>query len=242
MMLDINASFVDLRDFASKTSAAATAKGGGDPFRDHRRLLPLGDGPVAAGLIDLPEGSGSIASAEGDEYVIVIEGLVTLSTGGGELVLRANESAVIPAGTSFDWTAAQPTRLIFMNYQTTAPREKGGTVSVRIDEAAVLQPSNPPLAELLVGPTPSCRNHTDFSSADGTFVCGTWDSTPYHRRPMQYRHHELMHLLAGEVTFEDEAGRAQTFGQGDIFIVKRGSNCSWESKVHVKKVYAIWRP
>jgi len=31
-----------------------------------------------------------------------------------------------------------------------------------IDEAASLQPSNPPLADLLVGPTPSCRNHSDY--------------------------------------------------------------------------------
>ena len=31
---------------------------------------------------------------------------------------------------------------------------------VPIDETAPLEPSNAPLAELLVGPKPSCRNHT----------------------------------------------------------------------------------
>ena len=49
-------------------------------------------------------------------------------------------------------------------------------------------------------PPPSCRNFTDYRSADGEFVCGTWDSTPYHRRAMFYRHYELMYLLEGSVT------------------------------------------
>jgi uncharacterized cupin superfamily protein len=112
---------------------------------------------------------------------------------------------------------------------------------VPIDTAAPLEPSNPPLAELLVGPTPSCRNHTDYSSASGEFVCGTWDSTPYHRRPMTYRHIELMHLLEGAVTFRDASGSA-TFSKGDIFLAARGAQCAWLSEVHVKKVYAIHRP
>jgi uncharacterized cupin superfamily protein len=66
-----------------------------------------------------------------------------------------------------------------------------------IDEAAELAPSNPPLPELLIGPTPSCRKHTDYASANGEFTCGTWDSTPYNRLPMPYPHIELMHLLEG---------------------------------------------
>ena len=112
---------------------------------------------------------------------------------------------------------------------------------VLIDEAASLQPSNPPLADLLVGPTPSCRNHTDYRSTNGEFVCGTWDSTPYHRRPMLYRHIELMHLLDGSVSFEIATGSV-TFGKGDVFLATRGAECAWISHVHVKKVYAIHRP
>ena len=59
---------------------------------------------------------------------------------------------------------------------------------------------------------------------------------------MYYRHYELMYLLEGSVTFVDGAGRVGTFAKGDVFLVEQGSDCSWESREHVKKVYAIYRP
>ena len=130
------------------------------------------------------------------------------------------------------------TRVIVMSCAGTP----GALQLLPIDETAPLEPSGAPLAELLVGPTPSCRNHTDYRSDNGEFVCGTWDSTPYHRSTMPYRHYELMHLLDGAVTFEDGAGRSGTFHKGDVFLVEQGADCSWLSEVHVKKVYAIYRP
>jgi uncharacterized cupin superfamily protein len=58
---------------------------------------------------------------------------------------------------------------------------------------------------------------------------------------MLYRHIELMHLLEGSETFEDDAGSV-TFGTGDVFLAMRGAECAWISHVPVKKVYAIHRP
>ena len=107
---------------------------------------------------------------------------------------------------------------------------------------AELAPSGAPLAELLVGTTPSCRNHTAFRSADGEFTCGVWDSTPYHRRAMRYGHFELMVLLRGAVTFVDERERTRTFRAGDVFLVEQGASCSWDSREEVAKIYAIYRP
>jgi uncharacterized cupin superfamily protein len=51
-----------------------------------------------------------------------------------------------------------------------------------------------------------------------------------------------MHLLEGAVTFVDGAGRAGTFVANDIVLLEQGARCSWESRVHVKKVYATYRP
>jgi uncharacterized cupin superfamily protein len=129
--------------------------------------------------------------------------------------------------------------LIFMRYNGS---QAGERALIPIQEAPSLEPSAPPLAELLLTPTPSCRNYTDHSSADGEFLCGTWDSTPYQRRAMSYRHYELIYLLEGSFTFEDETGRSRAFFPGDIVLVEQGAQCTWEHREHVVKVYAIYRP
>jgi uncharacterized cupin superfamily protein len=179
-----------------------------------------------------------VVAPAADEFVIVLGGSLSLVGAQGGTQLAAGRSAVLPAGVPFRWTAAAGTRVVLV----TAPGPAGGAGAiVPIDETAPLAASNPPLAALLEGPTPSCRNFTDFRSANGEFVCGTWDSTPYHRRAMTYRHIELMHLLEGSVTFAD-AGGSSTFRGGDVFVVVRGAECAWISTVHVKKVYAIHRP
>jgi uncharacterized cupin superfamily protein len=225
-------SFVDLRAWAA--SATVTA-GEGDAFLSARALLPQPKGPVTIGLIALSQGSGSVSGLPADEFVIVESGSVQID----QCSLNEGDSIVLCEGADFAWSATADARLLFV-------RRTGGSVAdgaiIPIDANAALEPSGAPLAELLVGPTPSCRNFTDYRSADGEFVCGTWDSTPYHRRSMAYRHYELMYLLDGSVTFVDGAGAEGTFGKGDIFLVEQGASCSWDSQVHVKKVYAIYRP
>ena len=150
------------------------------------------------------------------------------SNGDGAVsTLADGDSIVLCEGAAFRWSADADTRLIFV-------RRTGGSAAdgaiVPIDTHAALVASGAPLAELLVGPTPSCRNFTDYRSADGAFVCGTWDSTPYHRRAMTYGHYELMYLLDGSVTFVDGAGASGTFDKGDIFLVEQGASCSWDSQ------------
>jgi len=78
-------------------------------------------------------------------------------------------------------------------------------------------------------------------SANLEFACGTWDSTPYHRRQIPYRQVELMLLLEGSVTFTD-ANDSVSFKKGDVCMFVRGDGCAWLSEEYVKKVYATQRP
>lgn len=229
-------SFIDLRDFAARTDLPAAT--GDGAWTANRKSLPLPEGPVSIAVLRLG-GKGAEAALAADEFVIVLEGALLVEHHGEVFEIPAGKSAVIPAGVAFDWTARAATTAVVMRC---ASGPAGADKPVPIDESAELAPSGAPLAELLVGPTPSCRNFTDYRSENGEFVCGTWDSTPYHRLSMPYRHYELMHLLQGAVTFVDGAGREATFGEGDVFLVEQGAHCSWESRVHVKKVYAIYRP
>ena len=221
---------IDLREYAKRVV----------PTRDWiaGRATPAfaDDGAVVAAIA--PVGEGSVAARAVDEFVIVLSGELTIEAVGKKAIVKAGRSVVLPSGLAFDWRAAAGTIAVVVACRGASPT---APAIVPIDEAAPLEPSNPPLAELLVGPTPSCRNHTDYRSANGEFVCGTWDSTPYHRRAMPYRHIELMHLLDGSVTFTDASGSVK-FSRGDIFLAARGAQCAWLSEVHVKKVYAIHRP
>ncbi len=228
-------SFHDLRVFARD---AVPASGGDWLAGGH--AMPLGDPRLRLAAVTVPAGTGAVTAVPADTFAIVVAGdLAITGADGATETYGTDDSLVLPMGAGFSWSSADGARVVVMAY---AAQEGTGRGPVRIDREADLVRSNPPAADLLVGETPSCRNHTDFTSADGTYLCGVWDSTPYHRRPMRYRHHELMHLLAGSVTFVDEAGRTATFAKGDIFLVEAGASCSWESREDVAKVYAIHRP
>jgi uncharacterized cupin superfamily protein len=234
-------SFVDLRQFARDRSQgiAVAAAPGDDRFLASRRVLDWAPGPVTAGVIALEAGSGAVASLPADEFIIVNQGSLTLTQHGITLVLEAGQSAVIRQGAAFSWSAQGPVSLLFTRYNLSRP---GNCAIVPIKENPQLDPTGTPPVDLLLTPAPACRNYTDYRSEDGEFVCGTWDSTPYHRRAMFYRHYELMYLLEGNVTFIDEAGRSGTFSKGDIFLIEQGAQCSWESLENVTKVYVIYRP
>lgn len=240
-VLDTPRTFVDLREFARGKSlgVAVSAKAGEDRFLASRRVLDWPAGPVTAGVITLEAGSGAVQSLAADEFIIVNEGSLTLTQQDSTLTLGPNQSAVIKQGASFTWSAPEGGSLIFTRYNQSQPGD--GTI-VPINENPELKPSGTPPVDLLTTPAPSCRNFTDYVTADGEFMCGTWDSTPYARRPMFYRHFELMYLLEGSVSFADETGRSATFSKGDIFLVEQGANCSWDSREQVAKVYVIYRP
>jgi len=228
-------SFIDLRSFAAELPSAER---GSDDFFAGRRYLDLLPGPASVAAMRFDRSTGAVTSLDADEFVIVLDGALAIDAPNGRLTLNAGESAVLPRGSRFGWEAEAAT-IVIMRHESDAI---GAGKPLAIDLDAELQPSNPPLAALLIGPTPSCRNNTDFKSANGEFSCGVWTSTPYHRMAMPYRHHELMHLLDGSVTFQDAAGRRATFHKGDIFLVEQGAECSWLSEVSVTKVYALYRP
>lgn len=232
--------FIDLRRFAADASALEPAgTGGQDRWLDARRHLDLAPGPVSVAALGLDAGHGAVERLAGDEFILVLSGELVIDAGDLRLTLGPDWSAILPAGCSFAWRTTAGARLLVMRHM--GPASDGATPRL-IDPIAARAPSNPPLAELLVGPTPQCHSHTDYRSADGAFSCGVWDSTPYHRLPMTFRHYELMHLLDGAVTFEDAAGQRATFCAGDIVLMEQGAECSWLSVSDVAKVWATYRP
>lgn len=222
---------IDLRAYARETAPA-------HDWLTERAAPAFADGAAQVAAL-APRGKGRVETLGADEFVIVLAGRLDLDLGERALTVPTGASCVLPVGSSFGWQASEDALLVIVS----APADAVGTQDgpVLIDETAPLSPSNPPLAELLLGPTPSCRNHSDYWSATREFVCGTWDSTPYHRKQNPYRQIELMHLLEGSVTFTD-AHASVTHKAGDVILFVRGEGCAWLSEEHVKKVYATQRP
>jgi uncharacterized cupin superfamily protein len=224
---------VDLIARAEGTTAAA------DPFGNGARNLEVDAGPCRVVAIALDAGSGNAGALDADTFVLVTDGSLRLTGAEGAIDLATGESAVIARGTPFTWEAQSPVSIIGMAY----PLGEGGTPQiVKIDNNASLNPSNPPADNVLLSEKPACRSNNHFLSGDGQFSCGVWDSTPYTRKPIFFRHTELMHLLAGEITFVDASGKTATFAKGDTLIIEQGAEVSWDSRVDVAKIYATFKP
>jgi uncharacterized cupin superfamily protein len=224
-------SFIDLAGFAQ------TAQAGAAPFGADAQRLALRGGPVEL-LACALSGAGEATTLAGDTLLVVAEGEAMITAGGVSHSLAKGGSLVLSGATDFAW-ASKGARLVTMRY-TGGAAAAGGITAV--DPNSERQPSGAPLAELLIGPTPQCHNHTQFVSEDGEFMVGVWDSSPYHRNAMPYRHFELMYLLAGSVTFIDEQGREGMFREGDLFLIEQNAQCSWESREDVTKIFGIYRP
>jgi len=212
----------------------------GDGYFPDRRRLPLPEGPVTLEIAQVQRGASGRSPLAGDEFVLVVEGDITLEQTGARLALTAGEAAVVVRERSLDWRSDGGAKLVVMRCSEAGGAGAAGPV--RIDQRAELAPSNPPAADVLIGPTPQCRGHSDYRSGSGEFACGTWDSTPYKRRLINFPHYELMRLLEGSVTFVDAAGREGTFGPGDVILFEQGGGAAWESRGYVKKIYSTYRP
>lgn len=211
-----------------------------DGYFADRRRLSLPEGPVTIERIQVPAGASGQTRLSGDEFVLVLEGDLAIEQSGARYAFAAGEAGVLVRGRPLDWRSERGAKLIVM--RCTEGGGAGADGPVRIDQQAALAPSNPPAPEVLLGPTPQCRNHTDYRSGSGEFLCGTWDSTPYKRQLIGFRHYELMRLLEGSVTFTDAAGRQGTFSAGDIVLFEQGGGATWDSREHVKKIYSTYRP
>ena len=228
--IDRQPSFVDLQDFAQVCESRVTAR---TDYLTSRTALYENGKPGLVGLIALEAASGTVACLDHDEFVLVLEGSLTL----GDVTMARGDAAVAAHGSQFDWASAAGTLAVFLRYPESTP-SKNAITPIRKDPPYV--PSNKPSPDVLIGPAPECRNFNDYRVDDGRFVCGTWASTAYRRHGFAYGHYEIMHLAQGSVTLED-GGAEQTFAVGDTILAERGSHCAWDSREDVAKVFAIYR-
>ncbi len=220
-------------DAAAETEFRAQALGSDDPFGEHRRIAFQGPCDISAGVVAF---SGTVETARFPhvEMLVVHSGMLEIEGAGKTLHLGVGQGAVIGANSAVHIAARQGAVFAFCAAASNAP-----SGLVEIDDKAALSTSNPPPAEFLVGPVPSCRNVTPFQDQTVGFRAGVWDSTPYVRRMLPHRLNELMHITEGSVTLTDGASYSATVNSGDTVFVPKDAPCTWESTVKVRKFFAI---
>jgi uncharacterized cupin superfamily protein len=174
------------------------------------------------------------------EFMMILEGKVTIETERGNLSVKAGESFVIPKGLRLRWIQKQRVKKFFVIFEGGEPAPKRG--AIKIDPGAMLEPSPPPSADMLLSPVPTQHSRDVFTDPSGRFNVGVWDTTGYRRRQIDFPRHELMHLLEGSVTFTDDAGLNQTFTKGDTFFVPLGTPNAWKSEGYLRKIFCIVQP
>jgi uncharacterized cupin superfamily protein len=181
-----------------------------------------------------------------NEIMILLEGSVVVDHADGtSFAAQAGDAFFIPKGTVCSWRQAGDLKKFFVIHSDAsglAVRDSASLKARKIDPAAVLAPAQGPDASLLLGAAPECAETVTFTDLTGQLSAGVWRATPYRRRAAPSPRHELMHILEGEVTLEDGAGRSETFRAGETCFVPMGAAVGWSSTVPVRKVFATFTP
>jgi uncharacterized cupin superfamily protein len=212
------------------------ALGPTDPFAFEREIAWEGPGAMSVGRIGFV-GDVNVAHYPHTETLVVVEGELRLtSAGAAPLVLARGAGAVIARGTAVRIQAASHTRFVFCAAAAERANQPGIT-PLRAD--ADFKPSNPPPADVLLGPAPQCRSDNVFKDELTGVQAGTWDSTPYHRIVRPHRVNEFMVLVDGGVRFASPNGSVLSAQAGDAIFVPQGVPVGWESSERVAKFYVV---
>ena len=96
-----------------------------------------------------------------------------------------------------------------------------------------------PPAERVASGAPAQAVWNFFSSADGRFHSGIWESAVGKWR-VAFTESEFCHLLAGVITVTGDDGSVHTYRAGDAFVTPAGFTGWWDVTEAARKYYAIY--
>jgi uncharacterized cupin superfamily protein len=201
---------------------------------------------LSAGVWDCTAFETKMAPYSVDEFMILLEGSVTVSEADGRVTqIDAGESFVIPRGLPCGWRQDGYVRKIFVAYENPAmpvPGRPAADRVIRIDPSAALTSCAGPDPTLLNGPEPRCAEHVAYTDASGQLSIGLWSATAYDRKATPFGRYELMHFLDGQVELHDGASSGQAFRASETIFVPRGAPIGWRSHGEVRKMFVILMP
>ncbi len=201
---------------------------------------------VSAGVWDCTAFTGTLGPYSCNEFMLLLEGSVTIiDAKGGETVIKAGESFILPKGLVCQWKQTGYVRKFFVIFEDDSglvAKDPKKLKVIKPDPSAKLSPADGPDPKLIVSGSPKWHDKLYHEDPTGQWTVGVWSTTPYERKVIPFPRHELMHLLEGSVTISDGKGGAETFRAGDTFFVPKGAMMGWKNTEPVKKIYCIFLP
>lgn len=96
-----------------------------------------------------------------------------------------------------------------------------------------------PDADRILSGNPAQTAWNLFSSTDGRFHSGIWESEPGAWRVV-FTESEFCQLLAGKLIVTGDDGSVNTYVAGDAFVTPAGFTGTWEVVETARKVYAYY--
>lgn len=233
------------RNAELETWPAIPAEGllAGSPVQRGLTLLDEPGHGLSAGIWDCTAQTSTWMDYSTHEFMILLEGEVTIAEEAGETTFRAGDAFVVPQGLRCQWRQPGYVKKFWVAFEDASGlRADGPLHAVLVDPATPVAPSAPPPPEILVSGSPVQHAHEAFVDRTGQFSVGIWDTTAYHRRLVPFDRWELMHILEGEATLADADGRAESVTAGDTFVEPLDASTTWQGDGYLKKIYCIFRP
>jgi uncharacterized cupin superfamily protein len=103
--------------------------------------------------------------------------------------------------------------------------------------AEALEPTDSVPLEGLISGTPNTRGADLFTSDDRKASAGIWTCDTYDEHIPSFPYDELILVIDGSVTLTEKGREARTFGPGDVFVIRRGTECRFAVSGPFRKVY-----
>src|SRR5690554_4864344 len=110
---------------------------------------------------------------------------------------------------------------------------------IPFDLSGLTPETGAPAKDRVVKGNPTNRSWNLYSSADGKFFSGIWESEPGAWR-IHYTEHEFCHIIEGVSRLTSDEGTSRTVKAGDAFVIPAGFTGVWEVVERTRKHYAIY--
>lgn len=104
-------------------------------------------------------------------------------------------------------------------------------------EKLLEQPSAEPLSGDII-----VRSRADFFSADKKVISGIWESEPGKSRWEFETRGELIHVLSGHMTVEEDGGEPAEVTAGTSAYFPIGWKGTWTVHELIRKFYVVYKP